>query len=59
VLYAGLIKRSGKREDRGVCEVQLPDNPDERSFLEDYIQREAKFRVFWGTIEECAQRELK
>jgi hypothetical protein len=59
VLYAGLIKRSGKSEDRGVCEIQLPDNPDERSFLEDYIQREAKFQVFWGTVQEYAQRELK
>ncbi len=59
VLYAGLIKRSGKSEDRGVCEIQLPDNPDERSFLEDYLQREAKFQVFWGTVQEYAQRELK
>lgn len=59
VIYAGLIKRSGKAEDRGVCEIQLPDNDQERSFLEDYLQREAKFQVFWGKLEEYAQRELQ
>ncbi len=59
VLYAGLIRRSGKSQDRGICEIQLPDNPDERCFLEDYMAREAKFQVFWGTVEEYARRELK
>jgi len=59
VLYAGLIKRSGKAEDRGVCTIQLPDSPDERLFLEDYLQREAKFDVYWGSLAEYAQRELR
>lgn len=59
VLYAGLIKRSGKAEDRGVCTIQLPDTPEERNFLEDYVQREAKFHVFWGSLTEYAQKELR
>jgi hypothetical protein len=59
VLYAGLIKRSGKAADRGVCEIQLPDSEEERAYLQDYIEREAKFQVFWGTLEEYAQRELR
>jgi len=59
VLYAGLIKRSGKAEDRGVCTIQLPDSLDARGFLEDYVQREAKFQVFWGSFVEYAQRELR
>jgi hypothetical protein len=49
VIYAGLIKRSGKAEERGVCEIQLPDSPKERSFLDDYLQREA-IQPFWGTV---------
>ena len=58
VLYAGLIKRSGKAEDRGVCGIQLPDNDVERSYLEDYVEREAKFRVFWGDLKAYAEQEL-
>ena len=59
VPYAGLIKRSGKAKDRGVCTIQLPDSPDQRSFLEDYMAREAKFQVFWGSLTEYAQKELR
>jgi hypothetical protein len=59
VLYAGLVKRSAKAEDRGVCEIQLPDTEIERAYLEDYIQREAKFKVFWGSLEEYAEMELR
>ncbi len=56
VLYAGLIKpNSARKEDRGVCNILLPDNPAERSYLEDYMQREAKFEVFWGNMQEYAQ----
>ncbi len=54
VLYAGLIKRSGKAKDRGVCEIQLPDRDVERAYLQDYLEREAKFQVFWGSLEEYA-----
>lgn len=59
VLYAGLIKRSGKVEDRGVCEIQLPDLDEERAYLQDYLEREAKFQVFWGSLEEYARQELR
>lgn len=59
VLYAGLIKRSGKAKDRGVCEILLPDTEDERVYLEDYVEREAKFQVFWGSLEEYTQKELR
>jgi hypothetical protein len=59
VLYAGLIKRSGKAEERGVCTVQMPAHSDEHALLEAYVQREAKFEVFWGSLVEYAQRELR
>jgi hypothetical protein len=59
VLYAGLIKRSGKAEDRGVCSLQLPDTDEERAYLQDYVERETKFQVFWGSLEEYALRELR
>lgn len=58
VLYAGLIKRSGKAEDRGVCTLQLPDTAEERAYLQHYIEQEAKFQVFWGNLEDYAQKEL-
>ncbi len=59
VLYAGLIKRSGKAEDRGVCSLQLPDTEAERAYLQDYVERETKFQVFWGSLEEYALKELR
>jgi hypothetical protein len=59
VLYAGLIKRSGKPEDRGWVGIQVPNTDEERVYLEDYLQREAKFQVFWGTLTEYAQKELR
>ncbi len=59
VLYAGLIKRSGKAEDRGVCSIQLPDTEEERTLMADYVQREAKFEVFWGSLEDYARQELQ
>jgi hypothetical protein len=59
VLYAGLIKRSGKPEDRGWVGIQLPKTEEERIYLEDYLHREAKFQVFWGTLTEYAQKELR
>lgn len=59
VLYAGLIKRSGKPEDRGVCSIQLPDSEAERAYLQDYIEREIKFQVFWGSLEDYALKELR
>ncbi len=59
VLYSGLIKRSGKAEERGICEIQLPDSEDERSFLDDYLNREARFQPYWGSLSDYAQRELR
>jgi hypothetical protein len=59
VLYAGLIKRSGKPEDRGWVGIQVPGTDEERIYMEDYLQREAKFQVFWGTLMEYAQKELR
>lgn len=58
VLYSGLIKRSGKAEDRGVCTLQLPDTEEERAYLQHYIEQEAKFQVFWGSLVDYAQKEL-
>jgi hypothetical protein len=55
VLYAGLINPSSKQEDRGICCLQLNPNPEETRYLEDYLRREAKFDVYWGSLEEYAQ----
>ena len=59
VLHAGLIKRSGKPKDRGVCGIQLPDTEEERAYLQDYVEREAKFQVFWGSLTDYARQELR
>lgn len=56
VLYAGLINPSSKQEDRGICCLQLNPNPEETRYLEDYARREAKFDVFWGSLEAYAQK---
>lgn len=51
-LYAGLIKSDDARaEKRGIC-VQLPPNEAERTYLHDYLQREARFEVAWQSLEE-------
>lgn len=57
-LYAGLIKPSGRQEDRGVCALQLTPSEVEQRYLEDYAHREAKFDVFWGNIDQYAQELL-
>ncbi len=53
-LYAGLIKTSPRQEDRGVCALQLAPTDEEKAYLQDYVRREAKFNVFWGTIADYA-----
>lgn len=58
VLYAGLIKRSEKSDERGVCAIVLPDNTEEKVYLQDYIENEAKFQVFWGDMKDYAREEL-
>ena len=58
VLYNGLIKPNGRQEDRGVCCLQLVPSEDEKRYLQDYLEREAKFDVFWGDVPQYA-RELR
>ena len=57
-LYYGLIRQTGQEKDRrGVCCVQLL--PDERAkqekYLQGYLDREARFDIFWGKLDEYAQ----
>jgi hypothetical protein len=62
VLYAGLIKlyqRPGSTERRGVCSLQLIPSEAEKTYLQDYLQREAKFDVFWGGLGQYAQELRK
>jgi hypothetical protein len=54
-LYAGMIKTSGRQEDRGVCALQLAPSEDEKKYLEDYVRREARFDVFWGDLTQYTQ----
>lgn len=54
-LYAGLIKRNSKAEDRGVCCLQLVPSAAEKSYLQDYAQREAKFEVIWSELDQYMQ----
>lgn len=56
VLYAGLVKPNARQDERGVCNIILPDHPDERAFLEDYMAREVKFEVFWGDVRAYAEK---
>ncbi len=56
VLYAGLIKPNSKQEDRGICCLQLNPSPEETRYLEDYLRREAKFDVFWGSLQAYGQK---
>ncbi len=54
-LYAGLIKSDDARaEQRGIC-VQLPPSEAERTYLHDYLQREARFEVVWSDLGHYAQ----
>jgi hypothetical protein len=51
-LYAGLIKSDDTRtEKRGIC-VQLPPSEVEKAYLDDYLQREARFDVAWQPLDE-------
>ena len=57
-LYYGLIRQTGQERDRrGVCCIQL--SPDERAkqekYLQGYLDREARFDIFWGDLYEYAQ----
>ena len=61
-LYYGLIRQTGQERDRrGVCVVQLL--PEERArqekYLQGYLDREARFDIFWGSLEEYALKELR
>lgn len=57
VVYAGLIKPNGRQEDRGVCCLQLVPSEDEKRYLQAYLEREARFEVFWGDVPQYT-REL-
>ena len=59
VVYAGMIRLNSNRDDRGVCILQLVDNQAERDYLQDYVEREARFEVFWGDVYAYAQELLK
>ena len=39
--------------------VQLPDTEEERTFQKDYIEREAKFKVYWGDMADYVRQELR
>ena len=57
-LYFGLIRQTGQEKDRrGVCCIQLP--PDERErqekYLKGYLDREARFDIFWGDLDQYAK----
>jgi len=60
-LYYSLIRQTGQERDRrGVCAIQL--SPDEREkqqkYLQGYLDREARFDIFWGDLYDYA-RALK
>lgn len=60
-LYYGLIRQTGQERDRrGICVVQLL--PEERArqekYLQGYLDREARFDIFWGDLSAYAS-ELK
>lgn len=54
-LYAGLIKPNGKQEDRGVVTLQVTPSAAEKRYLDDYLRREARFQVSWGTLGEYTE----
>ena len=59
VVYSGMIRLNSNRDDRGVCILQLVDNQAERDYLQDYLEREARFDVFWGDVKAYAQELMK
>ena len=57
VLYAGLIKRqTASRGPRRVLHPVAAGSEAEQAYLQDYLEREANFEVFWGDLSEYAQR---
>ena len=59
VIYSGMIRLNSNRDERGVCVLQLADSQVERDYLEDYVEREARFDVFWGDVFAYARELLK
>jgi hypothetical protein len=60
-LYYGLIRQSEPvRGRRGVCVIQLPTEEREKQekYLQGYLDREARFDIFWGGLHRYAH-ELK
>lgn len=57
-LYFGLIRQTGQERDRrGVCCIQLPaeERARQEKYLEQYLDREARFDIFWGDLRAYAQ----
>lgn len=48
VIFRGMIKPSTVQNRPKSVFIQLPDNAQERDFLQNYLQQEAEFEVYWG-----------
>jgi len=58
-LYYGLIRDSGQQgEGRGLCTIQLDSDEKERQvkYLQGYLERQARFGIFWGDLYDFARR---
>ncbi len=54
-LYASLLKRYQTTDnERGECVIQLPDKPEVKRYLEDYVKHDVHFRVEWGSLDDYA-----
>jgi len=59
-LHAGLIKSDEThKEKQGLCILQFAPSNAEKQYLHDYVKREARFDVFWGTFHSYSQELLK
>ncbi len=61
-LYYGLLRSIGQEKDRrGLCAVQL--SSDERAkqekYLQGYLDRDAKFNIFWGDLGQYAEELMR
>jgi hypothetical protein len=61
-LYYGLIRQTGREKDRrGLCCVQLPlsEREKQEKYLQGYLDREARFDIFWGDMYQYAAELCK
>lgn len=57
-LYYGLVRDTGHETGRrGVCSVQLSpdDREQQKKYLQNYLDREARFDIFWGDLYQYAE----